>query len=324
MNQQLVDKLARTPLIYILLISAALTVYRLVVFRYQLKTPKHLRKSGSFRVLSGVGDLFDSLIYAGIFIFLVIRPFFFQTFVIPSGSMLPTLRVGDYIVLNKLIYRYTEPKRGDIVVFRPPAYACTPEQLLPDGTVNSDFVKRLIGLSQEKVEIRQGQMFVNDKPLYEPYKQLTDGNDTPSYPFRLLTDAEKEAFPKANWKLVKYKGELIPLNYTEYDANSPVPRSMTGNAPYSTVPKYVLNDPALMDELKKLPAEPIPADHYLFMGDNRNGSSDGRAWGLIEKRSVVGRADVIWLPFGRIGKPKISDNGTQPLPNAVFADDFKK
>jgi signal peptidase I len=322
MNQQLIDKLARTPLVHILLISAILTVYRLAVFNYQLKTPKH-QQYGKFKLIAGISDLFDALIYAAIFIFLVIRPFFFQTFTIPTGSMLPTMRVNDYILLNKLVYRYTDPERGDIVVFRPPIYACEPNQLLPDGTVNADFVKRLIGLSGELVEIRQGQVFVNDKPLFEPYKQLTEGQDIPGSPFRVLNEDEKRTYPRANWKLVKYKDKLIPLSYTEYDANRAVPYTLDNRYPYSTVPEFQIGDPQMMEELKKLPAEKIPANHYLFMGDNRNGSSDGRSWGLIEKRAIVGRADFIWLPVSRIGKPRVVHNGEKPLPSAVLSEHFE-
>jgi signal peptidase I len=324
MNQELIDKLARTPQSTILSFALVLTIYRLAIHPYLMKTAAH-RRGFVYKFANFLSDFFDSLIYASIFIFFVIRPYFFQTFMIPTGSMLPTLKVNDYIVLNKIIYRYTEPKRGDIVVFRPPVYACNPGQLLPDGTVNSDFVKRLIGLPGDKIEMRQGQMFVNDKPLYEPYKQLTQGFNETYSDFRLLTEEEKTNWPKSNWKLVKYKGRLIPLNYTEFDANSSHPRSENGiGYPYSVVPEFYQEDPKVWDELKALPAESIPPSHFLFMGDNRNGSSDGRSWGLIERRSIVGRADVIWLPVSRLGKPQIVNNGTKPLPNAEFSDSFKQ
>jgi signal peptidase I len=321
MNQQLIDKIARTPQSQIFIFALVLTIFRLVVFPYLKKQPVY-KQGATYKFLAGISDLFDALIYAAVFIFLVIRPYFFQTFTIPSGSMVPTMLVGDYIVLNKAIYRYSEPKRGDIVVFRPPAYACNPEQLLPDGTVNADFVKRLVGMPGDLLEIRQGQIFVNGQSLYEPYKQLTEPTNATQTQFRVLNDTEKAIYPKADWKLVKDGDRYIPLNFTEFDANEYPPRS-NGPMPYSTVPEFVQHDPTEWARLKSLPAQKIPAGHFLFMGDNRNGSSDGRAWGLIERGSIVGRAEFIWLPISRIGKPRYVDNGTKPLPNAIVPDAIK-
>lgn len=88
---------------------------------------------------------------------LVIRVFLFQFFVIPSGSMEPTLTEGDMIAANKIIYRLSEPKRGDIIVFKYP--------LNPDR----DFVKRLIGLPGEKVQIKNSTLHINGKIIAEPY-----------------------------------------------------------------------------------------------------------------------------------------------------------
>ncbi|HLO97186.1 MAG TPA: signal peptidase I, partial [Fimbriimonas sp.] len=204
--QETVDKVARTPLSQILIFALVLTVYRLVVFKFLKNTPVH-RRTGAYSFLSGVSELFDALIYAAIFIFMVIRPYFFQTFQIPTGSMVPSLMVGDFIGLNKAIYRYTEPKRGDVVVFRPPARACTPEQLAADGTVKVDFVKRLIGLPGETVEIKMGNIFIDGKPLYEPYKHYTIP-DSKYVNFKLMSAAESANMVKTNWKLVEYKGQL--------------------------------------------------------------------------------------------------------------------
>lgn len=320
-DQATIDRIARTPLSQILLIALVLSAIRVVAFLITQKVPIH-RQGFGVKVLNFVSDLFDSIIYAAVFIFMVVRPYFFQTFQIPTGSMVPTNMVGDYIGLNKAIYRYTDPKRGDVVVFRPPARACNPDQIDEQGVVKIDFVKRLIGQPGELIEIKQGQVFVDGNPLWEPYKQLTDpSSDGKS--FRLLTPEQKAAWPKANWKLVKYNGELIPLNYTENDANSPNPISFSGGYTYSVVKDYYVTDPLLMNKLKELPAEKIPLKHYLFMGDNRNGSSDGRSWGLIERNSIVGRADFIWLPFSRVGKFRYVDNGEKPAPNATLAEFLK-
>ena len=161
-SQKFIDHIARTPLSQILIFAVVLTVFRVATFKFIKRMPAH-RRDGVWKLLSGGSELCDALIYAAIFIFMVIRPYFFQTFQIPTGSMVPTNLVGDFIGLNKAIFRYSEPKRGDIVVFRPPVEACYPEQIDKDGTVNVDFVKRLIGLPGDKIEIKAGQVFVNDK-----------------------------------------------------------------------------------------------------------------------------------------------------------------
>jgi len=88
-----------------------------------------------------------------VMIVLLIRVFVAQAYNIPSGSMKPTLLVGDFILVNKLVYRFSEPKRGDIVVFK---YPIDP---------NIDFIKRIVALPGEQVEVRNNQVFINGKPL---------------------------------------------------------------------------------------------------------------------------------------------------------------
>ena len=93
---------------------------------------------------------------------LVIRTFIVQAFKIPSGSMLPTLQVGDHILVNKFVYHFTSPQRGDILVFKYPK---------DEGR---DFIKRVIGLPDDKLEIKNKRVFVNDTPLDEPYVVHSD------------------------------------------------------------------------------------------------------------------------------------------------------
>jgi signal peptidase I len=88
---------------------------------------------------------------------LAIRTFVVQAFKIPSGSMLQTLQVGDHILVNKFLYWFTDPQHGDIIVFKYPQ------------DEERDFIKRVIALPGEKVEMRAKQVYINDKPLTEPY-----------------------------------------------------------------------------------------------------------------------------------------------------------
>lgn len=111
------------------------------------------------------------LIVAALVIAVVIRAFVFQAFYIPSESMLPTLQVGDRVLVNKLSYKLHEPRRGDIVVFKAPRGAATDEI--------KDLVKRLVGLPGETIEGRNGRIYIDGRPLNEPY--LPDG--TKSRPF---------------------------------------------------------------------------------------------------------------------------------------------
>lgn len=316
-SQQFIDHVARTPLSQILIFAIVLSVYRVATYKYIKSMPTH-KRDGTWKALNGVSELFDALIYAAIFIFMVIRPYFFQTFQIPTGSMVPTNMVGDFIGLNKAIYRYTEPKRGDIVVFRPPLQACVgyPGQVEDDGvTVKVDFVKRLIGLPGDKVEIKLGQIIINDKPLWEPYKQYTQ-TDSEQKVFKILTGPERDAEKKPNWKLVKYNGELIPLNYNEFDANA-------DGRGYSVARKYLITQESEWPKARALPAEKIPPGYFLFMGDNRNGSFDGRGWGLVPRESIVGRAEFVWLPISRLGKIHHVDNGEKPQPGAEIPEFLK-
>jgi len=88
---------------------------------------------------------------------LVIRTFVVQAFKIPSGSMLHTLQIGDHLLVNKFLYWFADPQRGDVIVFKFPQ---------DEGR---DFIKRVIALPGDKVEVRGKQVYVNDKPVEEPY-----------------------------------------------------------------------------------------------------------------------------------------------------------
>ncbi len=109
---------------------------------------------------ASVLEFVDSGLIALVLVFLVIRPFVVQAFYIPSGSMRPTLVEDDKILVSKFIYRFREPQRGDVIVFKAPPQAASDEK---------DFIKRLVGLPGDVLEVRDGTLYVNGQPQQEPY-----------------------------------------------------------------------------------------------------------------------------------------------------------
>ncbi|AGS21230.1 signal peptidase I [Rhizobium etli] len=196
---------------------------------------------------------------------MVIRTVLFQPFTIPSGSMMPTLLVGDYIFVNKFAYGYSkyslpfspdifsgrifgsDPKRGDIVVFRFP----------PNPDV--DYIKRCIGLPGDHIQVTDGVLYVNGKPV----PKVADGSFTSDYKLD--------------------PGEDVPVfretldNGKTYDTLDQSPVSRGDNTR-----EFI-----------------VPEGHYFMMGDNRDNSLDSRFdVGFVPAENLVGRASVIFFSLG--------------------------
>ncbi|MBS1716107.1 MAG: signal peptidase I [Armatimonadetes bacterium] len=284
---EIINNLARTPLSKVLIFVLICTFVRMAMHRYLASVAPHLR-FGAYQILKRIDETADALVYAGVFVFFVIRPFVLQTFQIPSGSMVPTLLVKDMVIVNKAVYRYSDPKRGDIVVFRPPSWAVTPDQLDADNEVNVDFVKRCIGLPGDVVEVKNDDVYINGTKLDEPYKAFAEEiPNTNRELYRPLSEPEHQMHPKYDFKLVKLGGDYIPVYYsgdTFIDMLS--------------VPKYQNPLPDVRDALMKAKPAPIPPGFYLMMGDNRYNSSDSRSWGLVPRESIVGRFQSVMFRSG--------------------------
>jgi signal peptidase I len=111
----------------------------------------------SSREAGGLVEFLVILAVAFVLVFGFVRPFVLEAFRIPSESMVPTLLVGDRVFVNKFIYRFTEPERGDVVVFE---------------SVNGgeeDLIKRVVGVAGDEVEVRNGTLLVNGEAREEPY-----------------------------------------------------------------------------------------------------------------------------------------------------------
>jgi signal peptidase I len=188
-----------------------------------------------------------------ILIVLLIRSFLAEPFRIPSSSMVPTLLVGDFILVNKFAYGLRwpvlnrkfvdigEPARGDVVVFRGPKQ---PE---------INFIKRVVGMPGDTIEFRDRQLIING----EPAKQVPlgafigEGSNRDPIPRLLLS----EQLPGREHKI------LHAANTDGYGYDS----------------------------------WQIPDGNYLVMGDNRDNSSDSRAFGLLPEENLVGKAMFVWL-----------------------------
>lgn len=211
-----------------------------------------------------------------ILIVLLLRSFVVEPFRIPSGSMMPTLLVGDFILVNKFSYglrwpvlnskflELGEPERGDVVVFRFPQ----------DESV--DYIKRVIAVPGDQVYYRDKTIYVNGEPLETiPLGNYIDENGRPT---GLIEMVEQVGDGREHEILVN-------------------PR--TGDFPRSC------------GVLARGPVT-VPEGMYFVMGDNRDNSNDGRCWGFVPEENLVGKAFAIWMSwdgsrdgfpiaFGRIG-----------------------
>jgi len=167
-----------------------------------------------------VREWVEAFLVAAFFAFCIIRPFFVQAFKIPTGSMRPTLMEGDLILVNKFIYgpripftdwrlpKIREPRRGDVVVF-----------IYPENP-KKDFIKRLVASAGETVEIKNGTIYINDRPLLEPlfsqrfyynrgpYGQEGQKITVPKDCFFVLGDNSHSSQDSRYWGFVPYKNLL--------------------------------------------------------------------------------------------------------------------
>ncbi|NTZ85817.1 signal peptidase I [Burkholderia metallica] len=206
----------------------------------------------------------------------VVRSFVVEPFKIPSGSMVPTLLVGDFILVNKFEYGLRLPvtntkitqgsplSRGDVVVFRYPK----------DESV--DYIKRVIGLPGDTVAYQDKQLTINGQPV-------------PETPLPDFFDDERQNYAKQFEETIGNKKNAI-LN------NPAVPPFVMGAYDYPYRDNCTYNSRGVICK--------VPPGHYFMMGDNRDNSADSRYWGFVPDQNIVGRAFFIWMNFSdlkRIG-----------------------
>jgi signal peptidase I len=226
---------------------------------------------------------------------LVLRSFVFEPFRIPSDSMMPTLLDGDFIIVNKYAYGLRlpvlnrkfvttgEPQRGDVVVFRYPL----------DPSTN--FIKRLVGLPGDHVEVRDNRISINGRPV--PFTVAAGRYDDGCYKNLAL----------ATERLGDHEHQAIfcPVALDRAPLVSGCNRSGLRG--------YVCGDEDAPGFLRTAPwSGEVPPGHYLMMGDNRDNSDDGRSWGFVPEENLVGKATRIWFNWDphRAGGPMWGRIGT--------------
>jgi signal peptidase I len=224
---------------------------------------KKTEPQDAFEKEEGLGEFFKTAILA-ILLALFIRTFFFEPFNIPSGSMLPTLKVGDYLFVSKTSYGYSRhsfpfglggfdgrmmaaaPERGDVIVFKLPS------------NPSIDYIKRLVGLPGDRIQVRGGRLFINGERVErEPVgMERVAGEDGPSSTMMEYI----ETLPGGAMHKIYEESDSAPLDNTE---------------------EYV-----------------VPEGHYFMMGDNRDNSQDSRVAdlvGFVPNDLLVGRAEILFF-----------------------------
>jgi signal peptidase I len=217
-----------------------------------------------------------------IFVVFVLRSFLFEPFKIPSGSMIPTLLVGDLILVNKYHYGLRLPvsntkltqgkavQRGDVLVFHYPP------------NPNLDYIKRVVGLPGDEIAYFNKQLTINGQAVSK--------------------DALPDFFEQDSLHYFPHFVEKLPLKG----------ESATGEEVRT---HHILNDPsrpafvpgasdfAFKDQCQYT-AEgvrcKVPQGHYFMMGDNRDNSLDSRYWGFVPDANIVGKAFFVWMNFGDV------------------------
>lgn len=226
---------------------------------------RHKKKKSTFR------EYAEALITA-VLVALVIRAFVIEAFKIPSGSMIPTLSIGDHIFVNKFTYglrvpftkyrflKFGEPKRGEVIVF-----------MYPEDE-SLDYIKRVVGLPGDHIYIEGEDLWINGEKQGRSQLKIAP---YPGDKRRLLVhNGRKKTIPSTpGWQHFEFfdekLGDIDHLVQYESDLDHQV---------YDIV---------------------VPPGHYFAMGDNRDNSRDSREWGFVPAENIKGKAMFVWLSIDK-------------------------
>ncbi len=202
----------------------------------------------------------------------LLRSFLFEPFKIPSGSMIPTLHIGDLILVNKFHYGIRLPvantkitdgqpvQRGDVMVFRYP----------PKPSV--DYIKRVVGIPGDEVAYLNKKLTVNGQPV--------------------AREALPDFFDDSTMRYFRHEREQLPGKTHQIIIDNERPAFIPGaeDFPGREHCRYSVEGVVCK----------VPAGHYFMMGDNRDNSLDSRYWGFVPDQNIVGKAFFVWMNFGNL------------------------
>ena len=209
-----------------------------------------------------------------ILIVFVFRSFLFEPFKIPSGSMIPTLQIGDFILVNKFTYGIrlpvinkkiidiNEPKRGDVMVFRYPE----------DPSL--DYIKRVVGVPGDTVAYQNKRLTINGQPVE-------------------TTKIADYLHPERLYYSEQYVARMSGVEH-RYLNDSDAPGFIPDATGFPYRENCTYNAAGVICK--------VPAGHYFMMGDNRDNSRDSRFWGFVPEQNIVGKAFFIWLNLGDLSR----------------------
>ncbi|MDP4529211.1 signal peptidase I [Alkalimonas delamerensis] len=219
----------------------------------------------------------------------ILRSFLFEPFQIPSGSMMPTLLVGDFILVQKFaydvkdpvfrrtLYRNNQPQHGDIAVFKYPE------------NPRLDYIKRIIGLPGDRVIYRDKQFYIQ-RACTEAHQGNCPGLEQVRYTFAADGEFTQQGLPQRRYQET--------LGEASYDI------LLTPALPEQKRDYYRQSGTAIDEWL-------VPEGHYFAVGDNRDNSRDSRFFGFVHEDLMVGKAVFIWMSF------EFSDNPDRVLPRWI-------
>ncbi len=202
----------------------------------------------------------------------ILRSFLFEPFKIPSGSMIPTLHIGDLILVNKFHYGIRLPvantkltegqpvQRGDVMVFRYP----------PKPSV--DYIKRVVGIPGDEVAYLNKKLTLNGQPV--------------------VSEALPDYFDDSTMRYFRHASEQLPGKAHQIIIDNERPAFIPGaeEFPFRDQCRYSVEGVVCK----------VPEGHYFMMGDNRDNSLDSRYWGFVPDKNIVGKAFFVWMNFGNL------------------------
>jgi signal peptidase I len=233
-----------------------------------------LRKRRSAQALQPWWVEYSVSFFPVIVVVFLLRSFVVEPFKIPSGSMIPTLQVGDFILVNKFIYGIRlpvlnekiiaigKPHRGDVMVFRYPE----------DPSL--DYIKRVVGLPGDKIEYRDKRLTINGHLVQE--QEVDD----------YLSKERMQFYKQYVEDLGGVKHKIL------IDPNAP--------AYVPQVRKFLFSENCNYN--RGGVDCTVPPNHYFMMGDNRDNSSDSRVWGFVPDANIIGKAFFIWLNLNDLSR----------------------